>query len=239
VTPPRRDESERSDLGARQSPWIQGHDPSAEPMDKSAHAAWGALCSGAPILAYPSGVEIYRQGNAPSEVFAIVHGFAKLVKTQADGREVVIALCCPGQLLGAGAAILDSPHEVSAVAISRCQLRRFRTEDFLHLAHANDQVSWEIHRLQSQYLAEQADQLAGWGSLTAGQRLEQFLEHMTRILPVIPSSEGLRMRLPLRYGEVAQLIHVTAPYLSRLLDELEQSGVLKRKARWLILPHHG
>jgi DNA-binding Lrp family transcriptional regulator len=43
------------------------------------------------------------------------------------------------------------------------------------------------------------------------------------------------VRLPLKYWEIAQLVGITPEHLSRILRQLEQEGIIKRKDGRLVI----
>jgi CRP-like cAMP-binding protein len=45
----------------------------------------------------------------------------------------------------------------------------------------------------------------------------------------------MKLQIPLKLKELAQLIAITPEHLSRLLRELEQQGVISRNKGWLIM----
>jgi hypothetical protein len=75
--------------------------------------------------------------------------------------------------------------------------------------------------------------------MPAMDRLEGFLRQL--ILeqePAIGPAElhkSMRLQIPLKLRELAQLIAIAPEYLSRLLRELEQQGTLRRDKGWLII----
>jgi CRP-like cAMP-binding protein len=73
-------------------------------------------------------------------------------------------------------------------------------------------------------------------ALSARRRFEHLLRRLARALQ--PSGEDeVRVTIPLRQREIAQLIGVTAPYLSELTRELEVCGWLRREKDSLVLLH--
>jgi CRP-like cAMP-binding protein len=49
------------------------------------------------------------------------------------------------------------------------------------------------------------------------------------------SHTPIRLQSPLKHLEIAQLIAVTSEHLSRLLNQLEQDGLRRRRKGWVII----
>jgi len=192
------------------------------------------LCDGPCPQIHRAGTALYRQGEPATFVFAIDHGIAKLIRSQSDGREVILGLRFPGWLLGVEAAILEESHQASAVTLTRTGVRRIPAARLRGAMRSDPQLSWELHRMQSREVCDQTGVLAGFGSLSARQRLEEFLRALQPLVRDAACPEGNRVRLPLKYCELAQLIRVSPPYLSQLFVELERDGILKREHRSLV-----
>jgi len=48
------------------------------------------------------------------------------------------------------------------------------------------------------------------------------------------SNNEMRLQMPLKHWEVAELIAVTPEHLSRVLRQMETEGILRREKGWLI-----
>lgn len=206
-----------------------------KPLSVAGGEAWGEFNSSALAHILPSGTELFQQGGRAGMVYFLKSGLVKLMRVEEDGQQMIVGLRSSGWLLGADSALLQAPHPVTAVALTRCDLRCLAAADFCRLLHENPRLSWQVHQLQSREVYSQVRQLAGLGCLSARHRLEQFLWDLAGSLaPAAPARE-IRLQVPLRDWEVAQMIAVTSSYVCRLLKELEQDGLLKRRKGWIIL----
>src|SRR5881296_998519 len=59
-----------------------------------------------PVQAYPSGVELFQQGEPVQKVYLIHRGLVKLVRREENGQEMIVDLRREGWFLGAPAVIL-------------------------------------------------------------------------------------------------------------------------------------
>ncbi|WP_110968513.1 cyclic nucleotide-binding domain-containing protein [Pseudomonas huaxiensis] len=86
------------------------------PGDFLAAAGYFALSS------MDAGQEIFREGDAGTFMCIIVHGQVSVRKTDADGREVEIAILRKGRAFGEMAVLDGERRSASCLAASDCQL---------------------------------------------------------------------------------------------------------------------
>ena len=189
-----------------------------------------------PAVGYPGSTELFRQGSSQQEVFFIDQGLVKLVHTNEDGIETIIGLRSSGWPLGAAAAILHQACPFTAATVIRCQIRRVLAGNFLDHVQRNPQFACRLNQVFSREIHDQVSRLIELASLPARLRVEQLI----RLLITAPESSApkheVRVTVPLKQWELAQLLAVTPAYLSRLLDRLEQNGTLTRKKGWIFVP---
>ena len=92
-----------------------------------------------------------------------------------------------------------------------------------------------MHLVHSLEVYEQSWQLADMKSLSARQRLEQLLWQMLSAAELANETREIRLRVPLKYWEIAQLIGVTPEHLSRQLRQLRDEGILDHENGVLIV----
>jgi CRP-like cAMP-binding protein len=73
------------------------------------------------------------------------------------------------------------------------------------------------------------------GCLSARQRLEQLLWELAMALDIEMHGSEVRIALPLKLGEIADLLAVTQEHVSRLMRQLKQEGIVKREKSHIII----
>jgi CRP/FNR family transcriptional regulator len=187
----------------------------------------------APFHIYPVGVALFAQGSSPREVYVLETGLVKLVHVAEHGQESIIDLRFPGSLLGSACALLDKPHPVTALTLTRCQLAYIPSQTFRHLVKGD--FGFQVQRMCALEAFEAMVRLERQICLSARQRVELLLWQFTRTVNQMNSKGEVRLHLPLKHWELAQLVDVTPQYLSVLMKRLENDGLLKRGSKWLIL----
>ncbi len=219
--------SRKSTIEASRSPRLG----TLSASDESVAGAWAFLVGQSAPLTYPPGVEVVAQGELAESVYLISKGLVKLTHLDHCGRITIVGLRSPGWILGAAEAMPGRQFAFGGVTLARCVLHRVPAARFQELVRRRASLSWYIHLLHAREIREQLLQIAGLGSLSARERLELFL---ARLLPNGTASGGaIRLEMSLRLWEVAQLVAITPPYLSDLLRELEDEGIIRRQKGWV------
>jgi CRP-like cAMP-binding protein len=185
---------------------------------------------------YPPGVEILRQGAVPEDVWILDEGVVKLVHIAEDGHEAVVGLRRVGWILGASAAIIARPNAVAAITLTACDVQRLDARTFLEMLVTDPQLSMWLHRIHSREVFDELTSLTQVSMLPAKRRLQQVLGDLIEGLRTAGSNHRDRIALPLSYRELAGLVAVTPEHLSRLFNQLQADGIVRRDKGWLIVP---
>jgi CRP-like cAMP-binding protein len=179
--------------------------------------------------------QIFQQGAAPAEVIVVERGFVKLSCLSEDGKELIVGVRSRGAMLGAASAIIGMPHPVSATTLSGCLLRRVPLGKFFELVRADAQFCWHLHEVHCRELYDQASQLVALRYLSARQRLENLLWQIISVMEFDARRAPARVRLPLKFLDLARLIGITAEHFSRVLKQMEQESIIRRENGALVI----
>lgn len=187
---------------------------------------------------YPAGVEIYLQGDLALEVFFLVEGFVKLTRTDRQGSEVIISLATSNWILGSMEALGDERYRMTATTLDTCSLRRLPRNEFLRRLHADTAFSNRVHLAHGETMRSLVERFTLMASMSVRMRLLHLITYLGRDLGrgdgEVERRDGrLRVKLPLRQWELAQLLATTPEHLSRTLKSLEDEGVVVRKNGWI------
>ena len=185
-------------------------------------------------LSYPAGMTLCRQGEPIRDVFHIQRGLVKLMRVNTTGKERIVGLRSSGWFVGATAVILGEPAAATTVTLTAVKMSRMCAPAFLQRLQSDTDLSWQIHHMHSREIDVDLIESSDLHAIRSRDRLVAFL----RALPSTPGGcmEGHRVILPLRQWELSQLLGMTAPYLCRLLRDLEDDGTLFRRGSAFVLP---
>ncbi|MGH9753659.1 MAG: Crp/Fnr family transcriptional regulator [Blastocatellia bacterium] len=197
------------------------------------HGRWSA--QSVPSREFPPSTTLFLQGAPAREVFHIERGLVKLIRMNENGQELAIGLPSQGSLLGAASVIVREPYPFTAITVTSCALSRIPADMFLHLAKTNEEFCWYLHEVHSREVHRQAGQLAALRYLSARQRFERLLLQFLSSMPAHERQTTMKIRLPLKHWEIAQLIAIRPEHLSRVLQQIKQEGVLREEDGCIIV----
>jgi CRP/FNR family transcriptional regulator len=190
-----------------------------------------------PLQLYPAHAEIIKQDTLSNAVYFIKSGSVKLTWMDGDGHEVIAGLRDQHWLIGAPAVLLGKPYSFTVTTLTPCSLRCISSGKFLELLRINDEFSMQVMRLLCREIFNHGKKLVMLGCAPARARLIDLLcKFISDEYPRTDLKGQIRIHLPLKYKEIAQVIAVTPEHLSRLLKDLEkQKFIVKEKDASLLV----
>ena len=185
-------------------------------------------------VSYPLGAILLRQGQPVRSVFLIDRGVVKMIRTEANGRQLITAFRSPGWLLGAAAVILGGNCELTAQCATESEVRAIPAADFQRIHASEPSVAAWLHRMLARDVREQATRL-GVFLLEPAPRLKWLLGKLARDAAMDRNRLGHRRVFPIRQHDIAAAIGTSRETVSRLLGDLEEAGEIERTRGWIRL----
>ena len=185
---------------------------------------------------YRRGARIIVEGDRSDRVFVVLEGRVKVTNDTPEGREIVLSVLGPGNLVGEFEALdgTDDPRTASNVALEPVECRMIPAVEFLAFLEACPRrpmaVLQEIvHRLRA---ADRRRSAAT--SLDTGHRLAAFLLEMHDDHRRT-GSEGTAIDVPLTQEELASLIAASRDSVVRALSWLRRQGLVTTERRRIVV----
>lgn len=166
---------------------------------------------------------VLRAGSAGGDVVLVLDGRVKVTAAGAGGREVVLAMRGPGELIGEMAVLGGMRRTATAVAVDDVNVGIIAGEEFRGFVSEHPQVGLVLIRMLVHRLAE-ADRdridLATHDSIgrVAKRLLELAAEHG------VPAKVGRKIDLSLSQDELASWTGATRETVSRALRLMRALG---------------
>lgn len=203
---------------------------------------WPEFASVAKRMKFKRRAEIFHQGDDPEAVYFISLGDVKLPRVEVGGREVILSLRRPGDLLGVATAIAGKSYEMSAVTSSECVIERIPIGVFNEMVKNDKHLCWRVAQVACRNSLEIAAHMMRINELTAREHLEYVLgQFLSEQCGDAAPSSGVRLSLPVSDREMAQMISIAPQYLCEILAELMGEGVVRREGRKrleVVAPRH-
>jgi CRP-like cAMP-binding protein len=189
-----------------------------------------ALRSRAVARRFARGATIMHQGEVPGRVVLIERGYAKIVTTTEDGRDVVLAFRGPGDIVGEAAALSGEPRLATVRALESIDALAIAAADFDAVLEQHPRIALVLAREAIARLRE-ADQLQL--EYAAFQTIERIARRLVELCERFgePCDDGVRISLRISQEELAGWAGASREATSKALHDLRQIGLIGTERR--------
>jgi CRP/FNR family transcriptional regulator, cyclic AMP receptor protein len=184
---------------------------------------------------YPKGSLLFVEGEQPRGVFILCSGRAKLTTSSSEGKLLIVKIAEPGEVLGASAAILGKPYEVSAETLEPSQLNFIKRDDFLRFITVNSEACMHTAQQLSEKYHNAQREIRSLGlSQTTGEKLAKLILDWCEA-EGDETPKGTRIKILLTHEEIAQMIGTTRETVTRLLSDLKRRKIIDVKGSTVLI----
>lgn len=183
---------------------------------------------------YPKGALLFVEGEPTRGVFILCSGRAKLTESSPDGRTLIVKIAEPGEILGISATILGRPYDVAAEMLEPSQANFIKRDDFLDFLMTHTEAC--VHAAQQLSAKCQAAQreIRSLGlAQSTSERLARLL--LDWVEEGEETDQGVRLKVLLTHGEIAQLLGTTRETVTRLLTQFRRKKLIDVKGSTLLV----
>jgi CRP/FNR family transcriptional regulator, polysaccharide utilization system transcription regulator len=172
----------------------------------------------------PKGEILFAEGQPPAGVHLLLTGKIKLFTSNSQGREQIVHLARPNNLLGYRAILGNDSYSCSASAIEKSEVWLIPRALFLSLLDTNAALSHYVIRLLTAELRHAEHHLAGLARKPVKIRLAESLLLLAETYGF--ESDGKTLAVSLSREEMAALVGTATETVIRLLQTLKEQGLL-------------
>lgn len=193
-----------------------------------------ALAAISRVRLYTRGERIFEQGDDSSFLPIVVRGRVKVVRHVEPGRDVILHIVEPGDLLGAVAICREMPFPAAAEAMEDCVLVEVPCGSLDELLRRSPSVLRGLLGGLTQRLVELTDRIA----VISGTRVEpRFARLFLRLAEDTGVEEDGHIRVPIRLArqELADLTGTTVETAIRIMSRWAKEDVLATDDRGFLI----
>ena len=203
-------------------------------MDALSPAEVNDLHSRARPRRYARGVPLFYEFEAPDHVVTLLKGRVKVTRLSEEGREVLLAVRGPGDVLGELSAIDGDPRSATATALEAVEGLVLSTSDFLEYLERHPRVAIELLKMVSRRLRDSDQKRLEFGAQdTMGRVAARIVELADRFGEPIEGT--LRIDLPITQEELAGWSGCSREAVSKALQGMRALGWLETARREIIV----
>jgi CRP-like cAMP-binding protein len=181
---------------------------------------------------------IFFEGDPSSWLGVILEGRVKMIKHSEAGKDVVLDVISPGEMLGEVAAFNGEPHPATAQAMEPTVLASIYRDDYLRLLKQYPALALRV-------IAELGRRLREAQETVKSMAVERVERRIARILLKLAattgssSEEGIIIELPLTRQDIAEMAGTTVETAIRTMSKFRKKGLVQtRRGRVIILEPH-
>ena len=188
------------------------------------------------VRQHARGTYLILEGDRGDHLLLVRKGRLKIVRTNDDGRESLVAVRGPNELVGELNALSGSnaPRAASVVALDDVTVQSIQAAEFLDFVAKHPAVSFSLMRALALRLREATlrhSEAAGYDSLRRVARV--LLELADRTGREV--SDGLLVADGLSQGELAGLVSASPKSVGRALAALRSRGLITTARRSIVI----
>src|ERR1700722_4529929 len=189
-------------------------------------------------VSYPRGAMVFMEGS-PGDLFAcVLAGSVKVYCNTANGARVLARLSGPGDIIGYADAE-DGKGRRSKIfetqALTKCSVALFTRERAVRLLRALDaDQAIELYQTLNSFWSLTLHWWTSFLGLPFQQRLEVVFTDLARRVGV-HDNRGTLIIPELSQADLAEMIASSRPLVSRLLNEMEERGLVQRRGKQYLL----
>jgi len=171
---------------------------------------------------YRKGDLLFLQGQSSSNLYSLTSGMVKICCHSSDGREQIVGLSSPGNLLVGLQSINDERYAYSATAATKVSACRINHRALLARAQDWGDLAMRLIAVMNAQLAHSRALMEVMGHKCAAAKIAAF------ILLMVPKSQhgNCRFSLPFSRLEIAGFLGLSEETVCRLMANLKRTGLI-------------
>jgi CRP/FNR family transcriptional regulator len=173
-------------------------------------------------VAFEQGEILFTQGQTSANLYSLTSGMVKICSISADGREQIVGLSSPGNLLLGLQSISENTYAYTAVAATTVHGCKINHKTLLSLAQTKGDIAIKLVHSVNAQLAQTRALMEVMGQKCAAAKIAAFLLLMT------PNSQhdNCHCDLPISRREMAGLFGLSEETVCRLMARMKRTGAI-------------
>ena len=186
------------------------------------------------VRTYPRGTALFHEQQAPDRVVLLLVGCVKLSSLSEDGKEVVLAIRGPGDLLGELSAMDGQPRSATATALEPVEALVVPAGDFRAFLERNPRVSLLLVTMLSRRLRDADRKRVEFTAQdSTGRVAARVVELSERFGDRVEN--GLQIDLPISQEELAGWTGCSRDSVVKALHAMRELGWIETERRRIVV----
>jgi CRP-like cAMP-binding protein len=178
---------------------------------------------------------IFDDKHTPNAAYILLSGVARISCRNRKGQRTLVIMVAPGMVPGFPPPVPGISYNFRCEAVTVCRIGAIELETFIEISLGV--ASADFRRLAASYLGRwDLVQLrcANFMSCTLEERLALILLELCENFGA-PDPKGVRLTLPARHRDLAELVGASRPRITEHLIMFERKHLISRNRRQLVV----
>ena len=178
---------------------------------------------------------IFDEKHSHDSAFILLSGVARITCRNRKGARTLVIMVAPGMIPGFPPPVPGISYNFRCEAVTVCRVGTIELESLVEISLGV--ASSDFKRMAESYLGRwDLVQLrcANFMSCTLEERLALILLELSENFG-IPDPKGIRLTLPARHRDIAELVGASRPRVTEYLTSFERKHLIVRDGRQLII----
>lgn len=182
------------------------------------------------------GETIFEQGAVPRGLFCVNKGKLKVVRIGSEGKEQIVHLAKPGDIMGYRAILGNDLYSCSGIAIENSLLCFIPIETFVGMVEKNARLSLNVMKLFSEELKEAEKDITDIAQKTVRQRLAQTLLVLKGMYGF--ENDGISLNVNMTREDLAGIVGTARETATRTLQDFKDEHIIDLKGKKIKIINH-
>jgi len=178
----------------------------------------------------PRGTIVIVEGDPTDSLYIIIAGRLKVMMSDSEGKEVILAMLGPGEYFGEMGLIDESPRSATVMTVEPCELIVVTKREFKKILSENFDMAETVMRGLVRRLREADRKIGSLALLDVYGRVARLLLDMAE---AVNGQKIVTKRLPKQ--DIAKMIGASREMVSRVMKDLQLGGFIDVQGSRIVL----
>lgn len=194
-----------------------------------------ALREAGAVRRFPPNAFLFTEGAHSAHVIVVLSGRLKISSYTKDGKEVVLGVRGPGDLLGELAALDEEPRSASVSTLEPVEALVVTADRFRSFLADNPRIALEIMQMLTSRLREADRRRIEFGAFDTAGRVARTIVELAERFGAEQGEDSVRIDLPLTQEELAGWTGSSREAVAKALKTMRDRGWIETGRKSILI----
>jgi CRP-like cAMP-binding protein len=178
------------------------------------------------LVRHPARTVLFRKGDPGTHMVVVVRGRIKVCTHSEDGKELVLNLINPGEVVGEIALLDGSDRTADAVTLTDSDLLILERRDFIPFLQRHPDSCMRLFAVLCERLRKTSELLEEALFLEGSSRLAKRLVHLAEVFGK-PVPGGVKIDISLSQQQLGNMVGMSRESMNKQLKQWRREGLIR------------